>query len=361
MHKHPSEYLLDFLIMLCIGLGIWGLWFLIMSFPDPAPVAQPATHQAAEKFVDSLTYIPIEEIRVGMRVLACNPEVSAADRAKFRDPNPATWRKMTLKMRKKDNGILDIEMIRPLKWIEARGAAIGRMIELELPEFGAIGAAKVISIDACPKIKPGLGKVVISTFAHPASHAILNVKIGNDAKAETIGVTANHPFWSVEHNAFVPISSLKRGSQVLTQSGQTKRIVSILPRPGPSERVYNFEVQGEHVYYVGKQRTLVHNAYPENVTNLADDLIASSRRPAREGSRISRAVQSLQKKIDRGSKHFGTNKTSDAAEGLIRDILDDAQTAITRPNGVDIRDSLGWGIRITNDKFDTFLEPGGLR
>ena len=110
--------------------------------------------------------------------------------------------------------------------------------------------------------RPGSGGDL--NVSHPATQQILNVRIGDefkDSAAETIGVTANHPFWSVEHNAFIPIGSLKPGSHVLTQAGQIKRIVSILPRPGPGERVYNFEVLGEHVYYVGKQRTLVHNEY----------------------------------------------------------------------------------------------------
>ena len=240
MHKTLSEYLLDLLIILGIGVTLWGFWFLIAKFPDSQPPSRPITHHASDSFAKSQSYIPIEKIRVGMRVLARNPEVSDVERAVFSDPDPATWRKLSLKMVKKDGGVLDIEMIRPLKWIEAHGAVVDRTIQLELHEFGANGAARVVSICACPEIKQGLGEVVISTFAHPASHDILNVKIGDptdDAKAETIGVTANHPFWSVEKNAFVPIGSLKRGSQVLTQSGQTKRIISILPRSGPGERV----------------------------------------------------------------------------------------------------------------------------
>lgn len=34
---------------------------------------------------------------------------------------------------------------------------------------------------------------------------------------------------------------------------------NILPRPGPAQQVYNLEVNGEHVYYVGQQQLLVHN------------------------------------------------------------------------------------------------------
>ncbi len=48
------------------------------------------------------------------------------------------------------------------------------------------------------------------------------------------------------------------GGQVRSHSGQAVRVAAILPRPGP-ERVYNLEVQGEHVYEVSGVGVLVHN------------------------------------------------------------------------------------------------------
>jgi hypothetical protein len=45
---------------------------------------------------------------------------------------------------------------------------------------------------------------------------------------------------------------------VQTYHGETKRIEQKLPRPGP-QLVYNLEVYGEHVYYVGDSGLLVHN------------------------------------------------------------------------------------------------------
>ncbi len=79
--------------------------------------------------------------------------------------------------------------------------------------------------------------------------------------AETIGVTETHPFWSVKHNAFIPVGQLSVGDELLTLHGQKKRLTALLPRPGPPERVYNLEVHGEHTYYVGHQQLLVHNNY----------------------------------------------------------------------------------------------------
>jgi len=89
----------------------------------------------------------------------------------------------------------------------------------------------------------------------------------------------------------------------------------------------------------------------------ADDLVISSRRPSRAGSDTSRAQQALQKKIDRGSTAFGTDKSQEAAERIIRDITENPSRTVTRPNGVDIFDAQGRGVRIKNGEFDTILAP----
>ncbi|MDP1560663.1 MAG: polymorphic toxin-type HINT domain-containing protein [Pirellulaceae bacterium] len=203
----------------------------------------------------------IADLRVGMRVAAFNPEVTSTQRATFQDPDQAIWRTLVLELPKAAGGVLEITMPRPLEWLEGHQAQVGRSIHLDMSELGATGQAKVLGIYPCPAIQEGPGQVVTATFAHPATHQILNVTIGDGPDAETIGVTETHPFWSVKHNAFVPIGQLSVGDEVLTLHGQTKRIETLLPRPGPAEKVYNLEVHGEHTYFVGHQQLLVHNNY----------------------------------------------------------------------------------------------------
>ncbi len=48
------------------------------------------------------------------------------------------------------------------------------------------------------------------------------------------------------------------GEHVQLYSGETKRVIQKLARPGP-ELVYNIEVHGEHVYHVTTDGVLVHN------------------------------------------------------------------------------------------------------
>ena len=59
---------------------------------------------------------------------------------------------------------------------------------------------------------------------------------------------------------FVPAGEMELGEQVVALEGQLWRLTSITSRAGP-ESVYNFEVAGEHVYYVGSDGLLVQNAY----------------------------------------------------------------------------------------------------
>jgi hypothetical protein len=78
---------------------------------------------------------------------------------------------------------------------------------------------------------------------------------------ETIGVTGNHPFWSLDRLEFVQVGELAIGERLQTLSGDTKWVQHKLPRPGP-EPVYNLEIHAEHVYYVGTSGVLAHNVCP---------------------------------------------------------------------------------------------------
>lgn len=126
---------------------------------------------------------------------------------------------------------------------------------MDLPEFGAQGPAKVVSIEACPPIKLGAGNVVTGKFIHESDGNLVDLKI-EDQQESTI-VTANHRYWSADRKQFIEVGHLQPGEQVQTLGG-LKQVESITPLPG-NEMVYNLEVQGEHVYLVGSLGTLVHN------------------------------------------------------------------------------------------------------
>ncbi|MEM6798175.1 MAG: polymorphic toxin-type HINT domain-containing protein [Planctomycetota bacterium] len=230
------------------GRAIWK------STRPAQPPAVAATTASLETVASDVGYCKIQNVRLGQRVVGTNPLRDEVDHTLL-EPDRATWRELTLTMTKPDGKRLDIGLLRPAGWVAKRGAAAGATIHLDLEELGAKGPAEVLAVGPCPPIEPGAGEVVTGTFAHEASHQVLDVRIGGEA--EPIGVTSNHPFWSVDRQGFVPAGELTVGETLDTLAGHTM-VMSISAR-GPPEPVYNLEVHSEHVYRVAKSGVLVHN------------------------------------------------------------------------------------------------------
>ncbi|WP_232097391.1 polymorphic toxin-type HINT domain-containing protein [Gimesia maris] len=196
---------------------------------------------------------PIQQMRPGMRVVGRNPlrwETEATI-----DPTPEGWRLVSVQMRKEDGTYFEAELLRPLSWIRRHQAQPGAVIELNMPELHVVGAAEVLAVSACPPIDPGDGPVVLSTFKNVAKN-VLDIYV--EGEAEPIGVTAGHPIWSEDRQAFIHSDQLQPGERLRSAVGRTVRITSIEIRAGP-EPVYNLEVAGEHVYSVTGSGLLVHN------------------------------------------------------------------------------------------------------
>ena len=203
-------------------------------------------------YVRRLITQPIETIRVGQRVLGTNPNRDEVE--EFEEPDPKTWRTIEVEQIKPSGKRLYATLLRPLEWIEEELDPETNTIDLDLPELGAEGEAKVLAIGPCPPIASGPGHLVTATFKHEPDGELLTVTVGNDE----IGCTANHPFWSEDRQEFVEAGQLRQGERVRTRLEQVAAVVAIKPRP-PTQWVYNLEVQGEHVYEVGPRGVLVHN------------------------------------------------------------------------------------------------------
>ena len=211
--------------------------------------ARPASAQPASELVN----IPIEQIRVGLRVPGLNPELDAGERGDP-DPDPATWRQLDLRAPKTDGTWADVVLLRPLSWLQEQQAEVGGQVHISVPECGIDGNATVRHIDPCPPIPPGPGRVVTGTFRHASAH-VLDLHV--DGIDEPIGTTANHPFWSEDRQQFLRADQLRPGERLRTLQG-TARLIDAVPRSG-TEPVYNLEVQTEHVYHITTAGVLVHN------------------------------------------------------------------------------------------------------
>lgn len=200
----------------------------------------------------------IEDFDVGMRALGKNP-LREHGLPEVAEPDPENCRKLVLRMSKSGGGQLLIHLLREVEWIDDYEVTVGGTFHLDLPEMGAVGDAQVDAILPSPPFEEGPGNLVTGTFAHEADPdtRLLSVRFANGTVVN--GVTDNHPFYSVDRKAFVPVGEMREGDRVNVDQGVT-RISRVESRPVRSgTMLYNLETFGEHVYRVGAEGVLVHN------------------------------------------------------------------------------------------------------
>lgn len=151
--------------------------------------------------------------------------------------------------------VYEIELLRSLEWIRKIGAAPRRFIEIELAEMGLNGLAKVESITACPAIKSGSGRVVLMTVTHMDSGVM---EIEFDGLKKALEPTVSHPLFSADRKDWAPAGLLNVGERIKTRTG-TSQIKAIRWKKG-EHRVYNFEVEADHAYFVSEEELLTHNS-----------------------------------------------------------------------------------------------------
>jgi hypothetical protein len=149
------------------------------------------------------------------------------------------------------------------------GVGIGDFIQLSVLELEVSGRAWVLSINECPPIEPGPGRVVVGTFS---SQSVDVRRLRLAGLNGPLDVTGNHPVFSEDRLDFVPLNQLHSGERLRTRHG-----VAVVESSGPLHgrwKVHNLEVEGAHQYYVTDQLVLVHNANGVLAREAADDLLA---------------------------------------------------------------------------------------
>ena len=101
------------------------------------------------------------------------------------------------------------------------------------------------------KLKISELKKVVKLFVNN-TEILYNISIEN----EILKVTENHPFYV--KNSCIPVIDLKVKDKVLLYNGKTAEINQIF-KEVKDTKVYNFEVEDNHNYYVGISGILVHN------------------------------------------------------------------------------------------------------
>jgi hypothetical protein len=247
-------------LLVCVSAG---LWLLLGSGSKQTTLPQAAVQRtglSAGQPADGLGYRAIEQVRVGERVVT--PGTDAAESLPTA-VDPATWKLLTLRLAERwEDGTLDVTEIRtlqPPQWLLEHSAAVGARVPvpLDLEEMGLrSGEAEVVSIEPCPPIAGGPGRVVLTTVNHLNNFLFrLTLKEPSGAQ-ETLGVTGWHKLYS-EDRGWVSVCELRLG-ETLAGHGGPVAVAELRREPGV-HRVYNMTVEAEHVYYVGGLATLAHN------------------------------------------------------------------------------------------------------
>jgi hypothetical protein len=150
-------------------------------------------------------------------------------------------------------------------WMRRQGIdSVGHYQYLSLPEQGITGLSQVTSIrHILPQKQPEDDKLTDDYGFQPVTgifvHGSDNVWMLTFENGDTLGVTYNHPLWSVDAGGWRLAGELEVGEVVLT----LERFAIIttkqhLPRQQP---VWNLEVREWHNFLVGESGVVAHNNY----------------------------------------------------------------------------------------------------
>ena len=196
----------------------------------------------------SAGFVPIERVGLGQRLRTFGDEACA------REFDGSALRVYSLELVTEARPI-EIETLRPRGWLDEAHVGTSKSVRLRLPEINAEGEAYLTSVRPAPIVADGPGCVVLSTYARDGVTDVLDLRV--EGVDEVLGVTANHPIYSVDRDDWIQAGELRSGEWVKTLRGRA-RVREATVRSG-AHRVYNLEVERVHVFHAGRARILVHN------------------------------------------------------------------------------------------------------
>ncbi|MCP3928404.1 MAG: hypothetical protein GY705_04815 [Bacteroidetes bacterium] len=147
-------------------------------------------------------------------------------------------------------------------WLKRKEYAVGAVADMNLPEQGINGPFLITSIKhLLPQKKPEDKNAEDDYEYRPVTgifvHESANVLTLSFESGESLGVTHQHPIYSVTAGGWRLAGELEVGEKVLTKSGE--ETVTESEKKQGAETVYNLEVQALHNFLVGESGVVVHN------------------------------------------------------------------------------------------------------
>lgn len=152
---HDRGWTVFFSLLMVLG-GVLGLVGFARLSGDDGPSTKPIKQIHAAEVVWVASVGGEQDTQFGM------------------DVDPPTWRLLMLKAPKGDGAWADIELLRPMWWLEQKQVRAGGTVDISVPECGIDGRAEVLSVSPCPDIGevPDGYRVVTGRFVHHHARVI---------------------------------------------------------------------------------------------------------------------------------------------------------------------------------------------
>ena len=191
----------------------------------------------------------IEKIKVGDRVSTYQGGTTGERRQ--------GWVRLRLRVSDEEDPdhIYNVEMIRQPGWLALRGLnKVGDEFDLVLEEMELRGKAKILEIEPNFVVKTGSGRLVLMTVDH-LNKDLYDLRFAGEGGQ--LRPTGKHPLYSLDRDSWVQVRDLQIGERLQTAKGAVT--VEALEKVRGVHRVYNFEVEGDHEYLVGRSAVRAHN------------------------------------------------------------------------------------------------------
>jgi hypothetical protein len=286
--------------------------YALAAMPVAVPIqdVQLLDYAVAHKSVNStygLTASTNEDIYIGL--LDKDPYTS--DQQRERDEykiNDTDWNEVTFEQA---DGTSTCKLALNNDWISEHNYSVDGIVNMNLPEQGISGPFKITSIKHIfPQKKPvdedendeWEYRPVTGLFTHQ-SNDVWKITFDNGT---ALGVTNNHPIYSVSKGDWQHAGHLEIGEEVLALSGNVKVVskesdLTIQP-------VYNLEVKDLHNFLVGDVGVVVHNVGLCNLLKSLFTKYSKWRKAEPEWALDENKVQQLMQKMRDGITEFGEDQ-----------------------------------------------------
>jgi hypothetical protein len=150
---------------------------------------------------------------------------------------------------------VEVRLLRSTEWLIQNRIEVWGIYPLSLPELNLAGDAFVVGVSAAPVMTPG-PQCPVTGVVSRLTNVVWTVSL---AGMPSLGVTPQHPLWSLDRGGWIPAEELRNGERLAARDGEVL-VQRVSEGSGRMQEVLTLEVAMEHRYFVGAGGVWAHNA-----------------------------------------------------------------------------------------------------